>query len=51
LNKKLAAALITAAAIGGGLIIWHFTGLYREGKAIVEKELITRYGDILEENK
>jgi len=29
------------------LVIWHFTGLYREGKVIAEKKL----NDYLEENK
>jgi hypothetical protein len=47
MNIKVKMLLISSLAIVGGLIIWHFTGLYREGRVITEKKLV----DYLEMNK
>jgi len=47
MDKKIKIVIIGICAVLGGLVIWHFTGLYKEGKVITEQKL----NRILEENK
>ena len=47
MNMKIKMLLISSVAIVGGLVVWHFTGLFKEGRELTEKKLI----EYLEANK
>lgn len=47
MNTRVKVLLVSSIGIVGGLLIWHFTGLYKEGRVIAEKKL----AEYLEANK